>query len=90
MSKLKIEPLEGEVQLKLDEASAGILNTSSRESAVEYAEVLAVGPFVTEIEGLKKGDHVFVKSWSIDIITHDDKKYYFVSLKTRGIKAVVK
>jgi co-chaperonin GroES (HSP10) len=86
MSKNKIKPLPGEVQLKLDTASAGILNTDSRESAVEYAEVLAVGEGVIEV---KKGDFVLVKSWAIDSIVHKDTRYNFVSLKTGGIKAVI-
>lgn len=84
---LKIKPLKGEIQLKMEEASAGILDTSSRESAVEYAEVIAIGDDVTEI---KKGDFVFVKSWAIDSIYHQDKRYNFVSLKTGGVKAIVK
>lgn len=91
---LKIKPRPGIVQLKIEEVTAGALNTSSRESAVEYAEVLAVG--AEEVNGtgggstLSPGDHVFVKSWAIDIINHNDKKYYFCSMKSGGILAVVK
>lgn len=84
---MKIQPLKGEIQIKLDEASAGILNTSSRESAVEYGEVLAVGD---DVEEIKKGDFILVKSWAIDSITHEDKRYNFVSMKTGGVKAIVK
>lgn len=83
---MKIKPLKDEVQLKIERATAGDLVTSSYESAIEYGEVLAVGDSVEE---LKKGDRVFVKSWAIDIITHEDKKYYFVNLNTKGIKAIV-
>ncbi len=87
---MKIRPLPEEVQLKIEEAKAGILDTSSRESAVEYAEVLAVGDsLLLEETGIKKGDYVFVKSWAIDIISHEDKKYYFVNISTKGIKAIV-
>lgn len=84
---MKIKPLQGEIQIKLEEASAGTLDTSSRESAVEYGEVLAVGDDVHEI---RKGDFVFVKSWAIDQINHEDKKYCFVTLKTGGVKAIIK
>jgi co-chaperonin GroES (HSP10) len=90
---MKIKPLPGIVQLKIDEVHAGVLDTSSRESAVEYAEVLAVGnmdnaPTLDSVP--KVGDHVFVKSWAIDIITHQDKRYYFCNIETGGILAVVK
>ena len=85
---MKIIPLKNQVHLKIDEAKAGILDTSSRMSAVEYAEVLALGPDVTI--DIKVGDHVFVKAWATDIITHEDKRYYFISTETNGILAIVR
>lgn len=86
MDKTKIKPLKGIVYIKLDEARAGALVTSSRESAVEYAEVLAIGEGVTQV---KKGDKIFVKSWAVDIISHNDQKYYFVNQDTGGLIALV-
>lgn len=84
---MKIQPLKGIVHLKIDEAKAGDLVTSSRSSAVEYAEVVAVGEGVTSV---KKGDKVFVKAWGIDNVFHDDVKYYFVAIDTNAILAIVK
>ncbi len=84
---MKIQPLKDEIQIKLEEATAGLLDTSSRESAIEYAEVLAVGD---NIKDIKKGDFIFVKSWAIDSIYHKDKKYNFININTGGIKAIVK
>lgn len=84
---MKIKVSKGELYLKLEEASAGLLDTSSRESAVEYGEVIDVGEDVTEY---KKGDVVFVKSWALDHIDYKGKRHYFVSLKTGGVKAIVK
>lgn len=84
---MKILPCSGEIQIKLEEASAGILDTSSRESAIEYGEVLSVGADVKEI---KKGDTILVKSWAIDTINYKGKKYCFVNTKTNGVKAVIK
>lgn len=84
---MKIKPLPSMVQLDIEEAFAGALSTSSRESAVEYAEVLEVG---TDCGEIKKGDKVFVKSWAIDIINHKSKKYFFCNITTKGILAVVK
>lgn len=83
---MKIKPLPGQVHLKIDEAKAGVLNTSSRMSAVEFAEVLGVGEGVNH---LKKGDKVFVKAWAVDIINHEDTRYYFCNIETNGIIAVV-
>lgn len=83
---MKIKPLAGIIYLKIEEPKAGVLDTSSKPSAIEYAEVLAVGEFV---EGIKKGDKVFVKAWAIDSIFFQDKKYYFVAEESNGILAVV-
>lgn len=84
---MKIIPQPKTVYLKIESNKAGVLDTSSRVSAVEIAEVLDVGEGVSSI---KKGDKVFVKSWAIDIIDYEDKKYHFVNVDTNGILAVVK
>lgn len=84
---MKIQPLPGIIQIHLDEPKAGVLDTSSRNAAVEYAEVLAVGEGV---DSVKKGDYVFVKSWAIDIISHEGKKYYFINPDTKGVLAIIK
>lgn len=83
---MKIQPLANIVYLKIEKPSAGALDTSSRDSAIELAEVLAVGSRVD----LQKGDKVFVKSWAIDIITHEDEKYHFVNIESGGILAIVR
>ena len=82
-----IQPLNNIIYIKIDEPKAGVLNTSSRPSAIEYAEVLDVGEGVSNI---KKGDNIFVKAWAIDIINYQEKKYHFVNLETNGILAVIK
>lgn len=95
---MKIKPLKNIIYLKLNQVKAGALDISSRESAVEYAEVLAVGgeeedrikDLVYSQPILKKGDKVFVKSWAIDIITHEDEKYHFVNIESGGILAIVR
>lgn len=82
---MKIKPCEGEIQLKFDEVRAGTLDMSSKPAAVEVAEVVAVG---ADIKTFKKGDLVMVKSWAIDHINHEGKMYHFVSIDTKGLKAV--
>ena len=84
---LKIKPLKGLVYIKNDVATAGDLITASRDSKVEFAEVLAVGEGV---EGIKKGDKIFVKGWATDNISHNDITYKFVAVDTNGILAIVK
>lgn len=77
------------VQLKFEEATAGVLDTSSRDSAVEYAEVIAKGESeATNV--VQPGDHVFVKAWAVDIVDHEGKKFYFCDITSNGILAVVK
>ena len=83
---MKILPEPYIVHLAIEEAKAGILDTSSRSSAVEVAEIIKVGESVVD---LKKGDKVFVKAWAIDTINYKDKKYYFVNVTTDGILAKV-
>lgn len=83
---MSIEPLEHIVYLKLDKVKAGVLDTSSRSTAVEFAEVEAVGLGVKQI---KKGDKLFVKSWGIDTVSHAGEKYYFVNINTGAILAIV-
>ena len=88
---MKIKPLGNNIQIEMEHASAGVLNTSSRESAVEFAKVIAVpNPLFEKDYGIKVGDNVFVKSWAVDIITHEDKKYHFVNMTSNGVLAIVK
>ena len=87
MKGLTIEPRPGIVYLKFNEAQAGGLDTSSRVSAVEYAEVIGVHK---DDGGLKIGDHVFVKSWGVDSIYHDGIEYRFCNIKTDAILAIVR
>ena len=84
---MKIKPRAGIVYIKSEEAHAGILDTSSRDSAVEYAEVLDVG---SDCGDIKKGDFIFYKSWAVDSIFHNDKRYNFINISTGGILAIVK
>lgn len=82
---IKITPLGKNILFKIEKARAGILDTSSRSSAVEHAEVVATGDEVTI--KLKAGDKAFVKAWAVDIIDHEDEKYYFANENTDGILA---
>ena len=82
-----INPRPGIIYIKTEEVKAGMLDTSAKDTAIEYAVVLAVGDGV---EGIKEGDRIFVKAWSIDVITHEGERYCFVHADTQGILAIVK
>ena len=84
---MKIKPLGNIIQLKIEDAHAGSLDMGTVSSAIEYGEVVAVGEDVTL--KVKKGDKLFFKSWAVDIITHEEKKYHFINPQTGGILAVV-
>ncbi len=86
-SKLTIVPQPNIVYLKIDRPKVGALDMTSKDSAMEYAEVLAVGK---EVKGIEVGNHVFVKSWAIDIIDYKEDKYYFCNIETGGILAVLR
>lgn len=83
---MKITPIGNMVQLHIQVAEAGILDTSSLDTAVEFAEVLAVGD---KVETLKPSEKVFVKAWAVDIINYKGEKYYFVDITSNGILAKV-
>lgn len=83
---MKIEPARKTVYLKMEGVKVEGLNIESMRTAIEYAEVLAVGE---EVDNFKKGDKVFVKAWAVDMINHEGKEYRFVNVETNGILAKV-
>ncbi len=85
---MKIEPLNNIIQIETEEAKAGMLDTSSRASAIEYGKVVGIGP---EYKGkAKKGNMIFFKSWAVDLVTHEGKTYKFINPDTNGILAIIK
>lgn len=83
---LKVEPLPGIIYIETEQVKVGSFDTSSKESAVEFAEVLAVGEGVAKLQA---GDKIFVKSWAIDLINHEGKWYKFVNMDTGGVVAKI-
>ena len=81
-----IKPLGDRIQLKIDEPSVGVLQIEGVPTAIECGEVIALGDLVIDI---KKGDKVFFKSWAVDIITYEGKRYYFISQSSKGICALI-
>lgn len=83
-----IIPLGAKIQLDIEENSAGSLDIASVPTAIESGKVIALGKDVTL--SINIGDMLFFKSWAVDIITHDGKRYYFIDEDTKGICAIVK
>ncbi len=83
---MKIKPLAGIVQLKIEKPTAGVLDTSSKPSAIPVGEVIAIGKGVEE---LSVGDKVFVESWGVSIQDYKDKPYYFVNVENKSILAII-
>lgn len=88
---MKIKPIGKNIYLKLDTVQEiggknVSLDTSSKKTTREYAEVLAVGKDVTQV---KVGDKVLLKAWAIDIINHDKKEYFFTNEDANGLCAIV-
>ena len=83
----KVNPQPGIVYIKSDEVSSGMLDTSSRQSAVEVATVISVGK---DVGSVSAGDRIFYKAWACDTVTHEGVRYNFINIQTGGILAVVK
>lgn len=83
---MKIEPMPNVVYLKTEAQKVGNWDTSSKDSAVEFAEVVGIGEGV---KNLKVGDKVFVKAWAIDLVNHEGIWYKFCNLNTDGILAII-
>ncbi len=88
MKKPTIIPVGDQILLKIEQASLGVLDTSSMKTGVEWGIIEALGP---DVQGeYKVGDKVFCKSWSIDTILYENQDYYFTSEARKGIVAVLK
>lgn len=102
---MKIIPVGKKIQLDIDQPTAGVLDLNSYKSTVEFGTVVAVGPemvmdkemsegvtgpIIAFVDRIKPGDRVFFKSWAVDIITHQEKTYYFIDADSEGICAIVK
>jgi co-chaperonin GroES (HSP10) len=84
---MKIQPLKDIIMIKVNEVSVGGLDTSSKASAIEFGEVIAVGPDQKQV---KVGDKIMFKSWAVDLINYEDKVYEFINPETGGIMAICK
>ena len=58
--------------------SAGILLTEEAGKKLDYLEVVAVDPQITEI---KIGDKIYVSKYSGDTYKEDGEEYYYVEYK---------
>lgn len=85
---MKIKPIGDQIQLEMEQAALGALDTSSVKTGMEWAIIKAIGPDV-QSKDLKVGARVFVKAWAIDTILYDNNDYFFTSEARKGIVALV-
>lgn len=83
---MQIKPYKNKIQIKIQEPKVGNLDLSSKKTATEVGEVIAIGENVKDI---KVGDIVMFKSWGVDIITYQDEQYYFISCDAECICAII-
>lgn len=86
---MKIRTIGNKIRIDIEEPSVGGLDTSSMPTAVECGTVVDVGGGV-EAGMFAPGNRVFYKSWGVDIVTYEGKKYYFIDLDTKALCAIVK
>lgn len=90
---MNITPLTGKIYLSIEKPTAGGLDLSSKPTAVEYGEVIAVGGAgegkMYATAPLRAGAKIFVKAWGLDLITYQGETYYFVDMDSKAICAVI-
>ena len=89
---MQIKPAQGKIYLRNEKPTAGSLDLSSKPTVVEYGEVLAIGAGVntSSFDTIYKiGDKIFVKAWSLDLVTYNKEVYYFVDVASGGILATI-
>lgn len=85
---MKIFPFEGYIQIEIPTSKVGSLDLREGTTVQELGIVKAISKSIDS--DLKVGDKIFFKSWAVDIITYDDKKYYFINMKSGGITAIIR
>ena len=93
-----ITPLGKKIQLKIEQPTAGGLDLSAKETAIEVGEIIGLaGERSVNLQNLwigktelKIGDKIFFKAWALDIITYEGEKYYFIDSDSNAICAIIK
>lgn len=86
---MKVLPIGDQIFLDIEKAKLGAIDTSAMKTGMEWATIKEVGLDVKNPQ-IKKGEKVFVKAWSVDIILYEGKDYYFTSEERKGIVAILK
>jgi len=83
-----MKPLYHKIQISISKPTAGSLDLSSKASAVECGEIIAVGTLVNFTD-LEIGKKILFKAWACDVITNEGETYYFLDDDSRGICAIL-
>lgn len=82
-------PLLNKIQISIDKPTAGSLDLSSKATAIECGEVVAIGRLVNPELEIAIGDKILFKAWAVDIITHEGETYYFIDSDSKGLCAII-
>lgn len=79
---MRITPLNNKVLIQIDEPKVGMLDISSKKSALEKGEIIEANPLC---DFLKKGDKILFKAWAVDLLTVEGETYYFIDFDSPGL-----
>ena len=79
----KIIPYKNKIQVEM----LSLKSALQTEIKIEKAKVLAVGEGV---QGIKKGDILYIKAWAIDLIQDGQNEYCFVSADNDALCAIIR
>ena len=81
-----IIPVVKKIQIEIDKPTAGALDMSSKETAVENGTIIAMGE---DVKGFKIGQKLLLKAWGLDVISYEGTNYYFIDFDNLGICAIM-
>lgn len=83
----KLFPLGNKIQLDIENVKIGAIQSDSVEehgTVIAFGEEVEIGYPLDELIGKT----LYFKAWAVDVITVDEKKYYFISADSDAICAI--
>lgn len=83
---MKITPAPTKILLEAERPTVGMLDTSSREAAIEVGIVKEVGK---DVENYKIGDKLLFKSYGVATVDYAGKKLTFLEVTSEAIQGKI-